>query len=119
MRDPFESLQHLVEALPLDRSLRARDRGLDDDILIPGLARLEVGGVDAESLRDPGERLRRRARLAALDLADVLLREAVACEIRLGQAGGDAQLTQSGPETRRCTLLRCNRGKDAAFHRGM
>ena len=34
-------------------------------------------------------------RLAALDLADVLLREAVAGEIGLRQAGGDAQLAQA------------------------
>ncbi len=47
--------------------------------------------VDAEPLGEPGDRVRRRARLAPLDLADVLLREAGAGELRLRQARRDAQ----------------------------
>ena len=45
----------------------------------------------AEPLRQPGDRLVGRARLPALDLADVLLREAIAGQRGLRQAGGDAQ----------------------------
>ena len=47
----------------------------------------------------------RRARLAALDLRDVLLREPVAGEVGLRQAGGDAQLAQALAEAR--SLPRC------------
>src|SRR5207248_199500 len=51
-------------------------------------------GVDAEAHRKPLDRLRGRARLATLDLRDVLLREAIAREIGLRQAGRHAQLAQ-------------------------
>ena len=44
---------------------------------------------------EPLDRLVRRACLAALDLADVLLREALAGELGLRQAGGDAELAQA------------------------
>jgi hypothetical protein len=79
--DVLERLQRLLEALSLDRGLGAHNGGLDLGVLVPGLAGLEVGGVDPEPLCDPRERLRRRPRLAALDLADVLLREAVGGEV--------------------------------------
>ena len=51
---------------------------------------------------EPLDRLGRRARLAALDLGDVLLREAVACELGLGQSGRDAELTQRGRRSSNC-----------------
>ena len=59
--------------------------------------------------------LRRGPRLPALDLAHVLLREPVARELRLGQARGDAQLSQRVSETRLRTLRR-ERCEGAAFH---
>ena len=113
--DAVERLERLVEPLALDRGLSPHDGGLDLGVLVPRLAGLEIRGVDAEPLCDPRERLRRRARLAALDLADVLLREAVAGEIGLGQARSNAQLSKPGTKTRRDALRR-GRCKGAAFH---
>ena len=54
----------------------------------------EEAGVDAEPRSDPLDRLARRARLAALDLGDVLLREALARELALRKAGGHPKLPQ-------------------------
>jgi hypothetical protein len=51
-------------------------------------------------LGEPFDRLRGRARLTALDLADVLLREAIAGELRLRQPSGDAQQAQAIAEPR-------------------
>ena len=48
----------------------------------------------------PLDRLARRARLAALDLAHVLLREALAGELRLREALRDPQLAHAIPERR-------------------
>ena len=50
-------------------------------------------------LREPLDRLLRRPGLAALDLADVFLREAVAGEVCLRQSGVDAQRAQALTET--------------------
>ena len=52
---------------------------------------LEKLGVDAEALREPRDRVGGRARLASLDLADVLLREPRARKLGLREPGGDAQ----------------------------
>ena len=87
-----EGFQRLVELLSLDRGLGAHHRGLDLCVLVPALPGLEVRDVDTKSLRDPGERLLRRARLAPLDLAHVLLREAIAGQLRLRQPCGNAKL---------------------------
>ena len=54
----------------------------------------EVLPVDSELLREPGHGLVGRPRLAALDLRDVLLREASAGELRLREAGCHAEGTQ-------------------------
>src|SRR5207237_283895 len=59
--------------------------------LIARDAACEEGRVDAEPAREPADRLGGRTRLAALDLRDVLLREAVAGKIGLCQAGRHAQ----------------------------
>src|SRR5206468_7294906 len=50
--------------------------------------------IDAEPLGEPLDRLVGRPRLAALDLADVLLGEALARELRLRHPGRDTQLPQ-------------------------
>src|SRR5207249_6468342 len=67
-----------------------------EDCLGPGAlvardAAREERRVDTEPAREPADRLGCRARLAALDLRDVLLREAVAGEVGLRQSGGHAQ----------------------------
>src|SRR5581483_3743208 len=49
--------------------------------------------VDVEPGGEPRQRLAVRPRLAALDLADVLLRAPARGELALGQAGGDPQRT--------------------------
>src|SRR6266550_2526759 len=72
--------------------VRAREQRVDAPALVCRDATLEEAGIDAELDREPLDRLARGPGLAALDLADVLLREAVAREIGLRQAGGDAQL---------------------------
>ena len=87
-----EGFKRLVVLLTLDGGLGTGDRGLDLGVLIPGLPGLEIGDVDAQPLADPGKRLFRRARLAALDLAHVLLREAVARQFGLRQPRGNAKL---------------------------
>jgi hypothetical protein len=51
----------------------------------------EGNAVDAEPGREPDEGGLGRPRLAQLDLADVLLREAVAAEVGLGQARARAE----------------------------
>ena len=78
MGDAVECLESLAEVFPFNSRFRSHDRGLDLGVLVPGLPRLQIGAVDAEPFGDPGQRLRRRARLPALDLADVLLREPIA-----------------------------------------
>jgi hypothetical protein len=87
-----ERFERLLVLLTLDGSLGTRDRGLDLRILVPGLTGLEIGDVDAETLTDPGKSLFRRPRLPALDLAHVLLREALAGQLGLRQPRGNAKL---------------------------
>ena len=67
----------------------------------------EKAGVDAEPRREPLDRLARRARLAALDLGDVLLREALAREVALRQPCGDAELAQALAEAKPAAGRRC------------
>jgi hypothetical protein len=70
-----------------------------------GDALLEEGSVDTQPLGQPGDRLAGRARLPALDLAHVLLREAFAGELRLRHAVVDAKLAHALAERRRAA---CN-----------
>src|SRR5262249_56483169 len=74
---------------------RARGRRPDAAALVGRAAAPEVAGVGAQAGGEPVDRLLRRARLAALDLADVLLGEALAGELALRQARGHAQLAQA------------------------
>ena len=69
---------------------RGPDR-LDAAALVGRDAAAEERRVDAEPLREPLDRLGGRARLAALDLADVLLREALAGELRLRHPRSEAE----------------------------
>jgi hypothetical protein len=102
MNDAVERFERLFIALALDRGLCACDGGLDLGVLVPGLASLEIRRVDTEPLCDPRERLRSRAGLAALDLADVFLGEAVAGEIGLGQATRSCRRRVPRPDDVRC-----------------
>ena len=77
----------------LDRRLGARDDALHPLALARRDADLEEGRIDAEPRGQPFDRLRRRAGLAPLDLAHVLLGEAGAGEVGLGQPAGDAEPT--------------------------
>ena len=61
----------------------------------------EEARVDPQAKREPLDGLRRRARLATLDLGDVLLREPVPGEIGLRQARGDPQLTDALAKAKR------------------
>ena len=84
----------------LGQRLRALEQRLD---LVADVRRhtvREVLGIDTELLGQPAQRLLRRARLAPLDLADVLLREAVARELCLRQPGRDAEPAHALAEPR-------------------
>jgi hypothetical protein len=79
----------------LDERLGTSQGRLDAAALVGRDAVGQVAGIDVESAREPRDRLAGRAGLAALDLADVLLRESIARELALRQARGDAQLAQA------------------------
>jgi hypothetical protein len=65
----------------------------------------EVRRIDTELVGQPRDRRLRRAGLAALDLADVLLREAIARELCLRQPRGHAEQTDALAEA----STRCRR----------
>src|SRR5262249_19534274 len=71
----IERLASLLVATRFEQRFGARERRLDAVALIRVDPRGEEADIDAEALREPGGRLSRRARLPALDLRDVLLRE--------------------------------------------
>ena len=91
----LELLDRVLVLVRPAQSLGACEQRLDAAALVGGDAALEVVRVDAELLRQPLRRLARRAGLPALDLADVLLREAVAGQVGLRHARGHAQLPQA------------------------
>src|SRR5439155_9308627 len=84
--------------LRLVQRLGAREGSLEPGALVGRDAAGEEAGVDSQAVGQPLDRALRRARLAALDLRDVLLREALARELALCQAGGDAELAEPFPE---------------------
>ena len=100
--DLLELGDGLLVAVRLDERLGARQRRLDAAALVGRDAVRQVAGVDVEAAREPRDRLAGRARLAALDLADVLLREPIARELALCQARGDAQLAHALTEPKGC-----------------
>ena len=85
----------LLVAAGLDQCFRARQRAFEAPTLVGGDAVREEARVDAQAHGEPVDRLPRRTGLAALDLGDVLLREPIARELALRQAGGHAQLAQA------------------------
>src|SRR5205823_4921568 len=91
----LELLDRLGVAVRADQRLAAGEPGLDAAALVGGDAVREEVRVDPEPLGEPLDRLARGTRLAALDLADVLLGEPLARELRLRQAGRDPELPQT------------------------
>jgi hypothetical protein len=92
---PPEPGDRLLELARGDRRLCARDESRRLLVLRRREARLEEAARDAEPLGKPLERRVVRTDPAALDLADVLLREAAEAELRLRQAARDAQLANA------------------------
>ena len=88
-------VDRVVELVLLEERLGAGKNRLGLRALVGRDAAREETCVDAQPKREPLDRLRGRARLAALDLGDVLLREAVAGEAGLREPGGDAKLAQA------------------------
>ena len=82
------------------KRLGAREQGLDPAALVRRDPAREEGGIDVQALRQPLHRLGGRTGLAPLDLADVLLREAVSGELRLRQPGGDAEEAEAVAQPR-------------------
>ena len=83
------------EPVGLDERLGTCKHALDPPALVRRHTVREETWVDAEPRREPLHRLASRASLAALDLADVLLREAIAGELGLREPGRDAELAQA------------------------
>ena len=90
-----QPVERLGVAVGLDRGLRPGDGRLarrpDRAAALPR----ELQRVDPEPLGEPLECGRRRPRLAQLDLTDVLLREPLAGQLRLGQARLDPPRTHA------------------------
>ena len=99
--------------------LGACERALDTTPLVRRDAVREEAGVAVQPLRQPLDRLGRRAGLAALDLADVLLREPLARELALRQSRGDAELTKALAEAQGCGLRRALLAADGSVHDGV
>ena len=94
-RDARELLERLWILVVLAEGLGPREGRLDPAALVGGDTAGEEAGIDAEPLGEPLDRLLRRASLAALDLGDVLLGEALAREVRLGETGLDPERAQA------------------------
>ena len=78
----------VLVALLLDGLLGLREQLVGLAVVGLGDAVGEVERIDAQPFRQPLDRVRRRPRLAGLDLADVLLRDAGVRELALRQAPG-------------------------------
>jgi len=78
----------------LVQSLGAGERAFEPTALVGRDTAREEPRVDAETCREPFERLARRPRLAALDLGDVLLLEAIAGKVALREPGLRTELPE-------------------------
>src|SRR5262249_53555271 len=96
----LDLLDGAIALVRLGERFGAREQRLDAAALVGRDAVLEKVRADPESLRQPLHRLARRARLAALDLAHVLLAETRAREVGLRQAGRNAQLANAVTKAR-------------------
>ena len=79
----------------LHEVLRIAQRRVEQLDVLAAHAVLEEPGIGREALGQPLERLPRRARLATLDLAHVLLRETPGRELGLAQPRGAAERTNA------------------------
>src|SRR5207248_1310228 len=97
-----ELLLRLVVTADLEQGLGARERRVEAAAFVGRDAVGQEAGIDPEALGEPVDRLARGTGLAALDLADVLLREALPGQVALRHRRRDAQLAQplSEPEGR-------------------
>ncbi len=96
----LERFRRLRVLLRLVKRLGAHERSFEPRALVARDAAREEARVDPEAVGEPLDRAFGRARLAALDLRDVLLGEAVAGEIGLRQPGGNAELAEPFPKAK-------------------
>jgi hypothetical protein len=89
------------ELVPFAERGRTREQGVPTIPLGRGDACEEEIRVDPELLGKPRHRVGRRAGLATLDLAHVLLAEAASGEVCLGKPCGRAQRANAAAEVRR------------------
>jgi hypothetical protein len=106
VRESIENRDRVVELPRPNRSFRARDHARNPFVLRGGDAGLEEAPRDLEPLGEPLESCLVRPHAAPLDLADVLLREAVDPELALRQPARDAQLPDALSERRRRRRVR-------------
>ena len=95
-----EELGRLDVAVRLGQGLGPGQERLDPAAEVGRDPAAEKGRVDTELRREPGDGLGGGARLAPLDLADVLLRESLAGDLGLGQPCRQAQRAQPLAEAR-------------------
>ncbi len=95
VRTFVDLLRGLGDGIGLEQRLDPREGRLDPAALVGGDAVRQEAGVDAEPRCEPLDGLVGRARLAALDLAHVLLREPLAREVGLRQPRRDAKLAET------------------------
>jgi hypothetical protein len=98
---PVELGDRLVELPRGNRGLGARDQARLPLVLRRRQSGLDVPARDLQPVGEPLERRFVRANPAALDLADVLLREAPEAELGLRQASRNAQLSDALTKRRR------------------
>jgi hypothetical protein len=96
----LERFRGLRVLLRFVQRLGAREGSLEPSALVGRDAAREEAGVDSQAVGKPFDRALGRARLAALDLGHVLLREAVARELALRQSRGDAELPEPFAEAK-------------------
>src|SRR5262249_23374189 len=89
-----EPVDRLVVVAALRERLCTREDRLGPGTLVARDAAREERGVYSEPRGEPLDGFTSRLRLAALDLGDVFLREAIAGELALRQPGRDAELAE-------------------------
>ena len=113
--DGAEHLEGLVGLIRKRQRLGTCQRRLGLPARVRRNTDSEVVAVDSEPLREPDDRVTGRARLPALDLAHVLLREAVAAS-PLRQPGREPQRPQPVAESEAGTARVCSCGGRHGFH---